>query len=130
MTKDKVIKNTSLVFTIICFFLICIFSLKAPSSVEPSINLNDKLMHCVAYFCFSACLTMYAQFLTEHKKTLLLVCIAISLFLGLSIELIQPHFNRTCDVIDFVADALGTMIGCVAALRFFPHVITTESEER
>lgn len=122
MTKDKILRYTSLALTMICFILICVFSLKSPSAMSKNIGLNDKLLHCVAYFCFSISLTMYAQFLTVHKKTLFLICIAISIVLGLGIEIIQPFFGRTCDVIDLVADTLGTLIGCVAAIRFFPHV--------
>ncbi len=119
MIKEKVIKYTSLVCAVVCFFLIVFLSLKSGTG-KGSFFINDKVAHCFAYFCFSFFVTLYAQFVTEHKKGLFIVCLVLSLSLGLGIEYLQPYFNRSKEMLDFIADFLGSIVGCVAALRVFP----------
>lgn len=83
----------------------------------PIVSLNDKLMHVAIFVPFSL-LWMLAGM---RLQTALIV----GVLLGAVIEGLQYvlPINRSCDIVDLVADSIGTVIGVGLALvwyRLFP----------
>ena len=65
----------------------------------------DKLMHFMMYMGLSCVITFLLTAFTA---------IAISVAYGGVIELVQPFFPpRTCDLLDFIADSAGAIVGFV-----------------
>ena len=78
---------------------------------------GDKLVHLVAFATLSFPLSRTGRF------GLLLVFVSASAFGGV-IELIQPSFNRSADVNDWIADIVGVALGIICGLiyrRLRPH---------
>ena len=71
----------------------------------------DKLVHLAA---FAALVFPLAR---TGRVSLLLVFIGASAFGGL-IELIQPTFNRSTDINDWIADILGVVLGIALGLIY------------
>ena len=83
----------------------------------PAPDGSDKLVHLVAFAALSFPLSRTGRF------GLLPVFVGASIFGGM-IELIQPSFNRSADVNDWIADIVGVAIGIVCGLiyrRLRPH---------
>ena len=83
----------------------------------PAPNGSDKLVHLIAFAALSFPLARTGRF------GLLPVFAGASAFGGL-IELIQPTFNRSADMSDWVADILGVALGMICGLiyrRLRPH---------
>lgn len=72
---------------------------------------SDKLVHFIAFAALAFPLAR------TGRLGLFAVFIGASAFGGL-IELIQPTFNRSADVGDWVADTVGVVIGIGAALLY------------
>ena len=91
-----------------------LWPLEAPA---PAPDGADKLVHFIAFAALAFPLARTGRF------GLIPVLIGASAFGGL-IELIQPTFNRSADVNDWVADTLGVLIGISLGLvyrRFRQH---------
>ena len=83
----------------------------------PAPNGSDKFVHLVTFAALSFPLSRTGRF------GLLPVFLGASAFGGV-IELIQPSFNRTADVNDWVADIVGVAFGIVCGIiyrRLRPH---------
>lgn len=85
-----------------------LWPLEAP---PPAPEGSDKLVHFIAFAALSFPLAR------TGRLGLIAVFIGASAFGGL-IELIQPTFNRSADVGDWVADTVGVVIGIGAALLY------------
>ena len=72
---------------------------------------SDKLVHLIAFAALAFPLARTGRF------GLLPVFIGASAFGGI-IELIQPSFNRSADVNDWVADVVGVIIGIGCGLLY------------
>ena len=72
---------------------------------------SDKLVHFIAFAALAFPLAR------TGRLGLVAVFIGASAFGGL-IELIQPTFNRSADLGDWVADTVGVVIGIGAALFY------------
>jgi membrane associated rhomboid family serine protease len=72
---------------------------------------SDKLVHLTAFAALAFPLAR------TNRISLLLVLIAASAFGGM-IELIQPTFNRSADLNDWIADILGVMLGIFLGLIY------------
>ena len=72
---------------------------------------SDKLVHLVAFAALAFPLARTGRF------GLLPVFIGASAFGG-AIELIQPSFNRSADVNDWVADIVGVILGIGCGLLY------------
>ena len=72
---------------------------------------SDKLVHFIAFAALAFPLASTGRF------GILPVFIGASGFGGL-IELIQPSFNRSGDVNDFVADVIGVILGIACGLLY------------
>ena len=91
-----------------------LWPIKTPPSGPEGI---DKLVHLIAFAALAFPLARTGRFgLTS-------VSIGASAF-GAIIELIQPSFNRSAELNDWVADVIGVAIGIVCGLiyrRLRPH---------
>ena len=86
-------------------------------SPPPTPNGSDKVVHLIAFAALSFPLAR------TGRIGLLPVFVGASAFGGL-IELIQPTFNRSADMNDWVADIMGVVLGIICGLiyrRFRPH---------
>ena len=72
---------------------------------------SDKLVHLVAFAAMSFPLSRTGRF------GLLPVFLGASVFGGL-IEIIQPSFNRSADLNDWIADIIGASIGVVCGCMY------------
>ena len=91
-----------------------LWPLEAPPS---ALDGSDKVLHLIAFAALSFPLAR------TGRIGLLPVFVGASAFGGL-IELIQPSFNRSADVGDWVADILGVTLGIICGLiyrRLRPH---------
>ena len=96
----------------------------------PSIPLfenADKLLHFLMYLGLSCVITFNQR--KSGKKLLLtaFTAVVISSAYGGVLELVQPFFPpRTCDLLDFIADAAGAIVGFVitdiAWIRTHSHI--------
>ena len=91
-----------------------LWPLEAP---PPAPDGSDKVVHLIAFAALSFPLAR------TGRIGLTLVFVGASAFGGL-IELIQPSFNRSADMNDWVADILGVVLGILCGLmyrRLRPH---------
>ena len=85
-----------------------LWPLEAP---PPAPEGSDKLVHLVAFAALAFPLSRTGRF------GLLPVLIGASAFGG-AIELIQPSFNRSADVNDWIADVVGVVMGIGLGLLY------------
>jgi len=85
-----------------------LWPLEAP---PPAPEGSDKLVHFIAFAALAFPLARTGRF------GLLPVFIGASAFGG-AIELIQPSFNRSADVNDWVADVVGVLLGIGLGLLY------------
>ena len=85
-----------------------LWPMEAPPPVPEG---SDKLVHLIAFAALAFPLARTGRF------GLLPVFIGASAFGG-AIELIQPSFNRSADVNDWLADTVGVVIGIGCGLLY------------
>ena len=85
-----------------------LWPLEAP---PPAPEGSDKLVHLIAFAALAFPLARTGRF------GLLPVFVGASAFGG-AIELIQPSFNRSADVNDWVADVVGVILGIGLGLLY------------
>ena len=85
-----------------------LWPLEAP---PPAPEGSDKLVHFIAFAALAFPLARTGRF------GLLPVFIGASAF-GAIIELIQPSFNRSAELSDWVADTLGVLIGICLGVAY------------
>jgi VanZ family protein len=85
-----------------------LWPLEAP---PPAPEGSDKLVHLAAFAALAFPLARTGRF------GLLPVFIGASAFGG-AIELVQPSFNRSADVNDWIADILGVALGMICGLIY------------
>lgn len=89
---------------------------------ETDVFSNDKLMHFLAFGCF----TGITWFFLHHKglrgKKLYLSAFFIGVGTGLSIELLQALLpvNRAAEWFDFLADVAGSAVACLVLYIWNP----------
>ena len=83
-----------------------LWPLEAP---PPAPDGSDKVIHLLAFAALSFPLARTGRF------GLLPVFVGASAFGGM-IELIQPSFNRSADVNDWIADLIGVVVGILCGL--------------
>ncbi|MDB0012155.1 VanZ family protein [Paracoccaceae bacterium] len=88
--------------------VVMLWPLEAP---PPAPEGSDKLVHFIAFAALAFPLARTGRF------GLLPVLIGASAFGG-AIELIQPSFNRSADVNDWVADIVGVILGIGLGLLY------------
>ena len=85
-----------------------LWPLEAPSPVPDG---SDKVIHLIAFAALSFPLSRTGRF------GLFIIFIWASAFGGL-IELIQPSFNRSSDINDWIADIIGVTVGIICGLIY------------
>ena len=97
--------------TIIVTVILTVAMLWPLDTLPPAPGGSDKIVHIVAFAALSFPLARTGRFgLTP-------VFVGASVFGGL-IELIQPSFNRSADMNDWVADILGVVLGVLCSLIY------------
>ena len=97
--------------TIVVTLTLSVAMLWPPEAPPPAPDGSDKLMHLIAFTALAFPLARTGRF------GLLPVFIGASAFGG-AIELIQPSFNRSADINDWVADVVGVVLGIGCGLLY------------
>jgi len=97
-------KYLDIPLTIIVTLILTIAMLWPLEAPPPAPEGSDKLVHLVAFAALAFPLARTGRY------GLLPVFVGASAFGG-AIELIQPSFNRSADVNDWVADMVGVILG-------------------
>lgn len=95
--------------TILYAIAVVVLSL-IPGQDVPMDHVSDKYRHTAAYGIF-AVLVNVSFFKPRVASTL--VTFAVVSLVGLSIEFIQPYFNRSREALDALANAAGAALGCL-----------------
>ena len=104
-------KNLDILFTIIVTLTLTVAMLWPLEAPPPAPEGSDKLVHFVAFAALAFPLSRTGRF------GLLPVFISASAFGGI-IEVIQPSFNRSADINDWVADVVGVALGIGCGLLY------------
>jgi len=104
-------KYLDIPLTIAVTFTLTVAMLWPLEAPPPAPEGSDKLVHFVAFAALAFPLARTGRF------GLLPVFIGASAFGG-AIELIQPSFNRSADVNDWIADVVGVVLGIVFGLLY------------
>jgi hypothetical protein len=104
-------KSLDIPLTLILTLILTIALLWPIEQPLPAPRGTDKLLHLAAFAALAFPLAR------TNRASLLLVLIAAGAFGGL-IELIQPTFNRSADLNDWIADILGVMLGIFLGLIY------------
>ena len=102
-------KYLDILLTIIVALTLTVAMLWPLEAPPPAPVGSDKLVHSIAFAALVLPLASTGRF------GLLSVFIGASVYGG-AIELIQPSFNRSADVNDWVADIIGVVLGIGGAL--------------
>ena len=124
-----------LVYLPLIFYWIILFTLTTlPAQSVPSVGVSDKLEHLLAYFVLS--ILLYLTLLFQKKSVLLknyamLFTLLIVFAYGVLDEVHQLMIpGRSCELLDFLADILGGIIGIIIIkilFRFFKFQESTAS---
>ena len=104
-------KNLDIPLTIIVTLTLTVAMLWPMEAPSPAPEGSDKLVHFVAFAVLAFPLAR------TGRIGLLPVFIGASAFGGI-IELIQPSFNRSADLNDWVADVVGVILGIGCGLLY------------
>ncbi len=124
-TLKKIIKIIGFSLVLICLLLITYLSLKSDIDVPFDFKNVDKVEHFIAYAGFSFSLTLLSLGISKRFSQgatfkSLVICgvlpVLISLLYGVLIEFVQPHFGRSFDVLDMLADFTGALVGAFVCL--------------
>ncbi len=113
------VKNLLLVVAISYTIALIVLSLiNIPDIPDLGSTFDDKILHFVAYFILAIIWITYVKPL-QSKATYNKVLIA-TVALGTLLEVLQLVLNpnRSFDVLDMLANALGAFIGTLIAIRF------------
>ena len=104
-------KNFDILLSIIVTLTLTIAMLWPLEAPPPAPEGSDKLVHLIAFAALAFPLAR------TGRIGLLPVFIGASAFGG-AIELIQPSFNRSADVNDWIADVVGVVLGIGCGLLY------------
>lgn len=120
MKQPEWTHKAGMVATFVVFALILLFSLE-PSTDVPSVSwipFADKGAHFLAYGAFGGSLALWF-FRPEKKGKRFLFALSLVILLGALLELLQPSFGRSKELLDLLADSLGGLMGLGAVALFF-----------
>ena len=104
-------KNLDILLTIVVTLTLTVAMLWPLEAPPPAPEGSDKLLHFIAFAALAFPLAR------TGRIGLLPVFVGASAFGGI-IELIQPSFNRSVDVNDWVADIVGVALGIGCGLLY------------
>ena len=105
--RDLSAKRIDIYATIIIAFAIGLATL-TPVETLPNVSGSDKLYHLISF----SILTLPIAIIRPNAMWIIL-CLSIAF--GGAIELLQPLVNRSCEMADFLADAVGAILGFLVA---------------
>ena len=119
--------------SVIVIAVIFYLSFASPSTFKgiPTFENEDKLVHLFMYGGLTGILMIdfrqYARYFQTTVITFILICLALPVFLGGAVEIIQPAFfpPRTADLMDWFSDVAGVLAGW-----FFMSLITHKAFKR
>jgi VanZ family protein len=100
---------------LLIYWLVILVATHIPQSKLPLKQPHDKLAHFVVFTGLAALLWLA---LPTPKQPLIykaLLVLALVLIYAAIDELTQPWFNRFCSLDDWLADAVGALIGIITA---------------
>lgn len=109
-------------FLIVVWTLIMAWLLLSPGSPEVTryfFQGEDKLAHFGLFMGWSFLLTLRGLYTSLENRLVLLIVVSAALVVGAATEILQgmiPYRSR--DLIDFFADAIGTITGSAVAMVF------------
>ena len=104
-------KNLDILLTIAVLLALTIAMLWPLEAPPPAPDGSDKLVHFIAFAALAFPLAR------TGRLGLLPVFIGASVYGG-AIELIQPSFNRSADINDWIADIVGVVVGIGCGLLY------------
>ena len=104
-------KNFDILLTMIVTLALTVAMLWPLEAPPPAPEGSDKLVHFIAFAALAFPLARTGRF------GLLPVFIGASAFGGV-IELIQPSFNRSADINNWIADIIGVVLGISCGLLY------------
>ena len=104
-------KYLDIPLTLIVTIILTVAMLWPMDQPPPTPEGSDKLVHLAGFAALAFPLAR------TNRISLLLTLMGASAFGGL-IELIQPTFNRSADLNDWIADILGVMLGIALGLIY------------
>ena len=104
-------KHLDILLTLVVTLTLTVAMLWPVDQAPPAPEGSDKLVHFIAFASLAFPLARTGRF------GLLPVFIGASVFGG-AIELIQPSFNRSADVNDWIADIIGVILGMGCGLLY------------
>lgn len=129
--RMAIYKNLSQIAAIICFALICLFSL-LPAKDIPSTSIfpfADKGAHAFAYTGFGLFIfltkasAIFSKNIVDDESDVInwifnpiLHVYMLGLPLGIIIEFIQSKVGRSFDLLDWLADTIGLTFGIIVAI--------------
>lgn len=118
---SRTVRMIAFVLSLICLGVIIYLSLAKDISVPEYIYGKDKGAHFLAYmalgFLFFLCFhnSVHHRIMVSNLMPVL-GAFSLSFLCGYAIELCQPHFGRSFELADLVADALGSLAGALIGL--------------
>ena len=110
-TRRRMRKYLDIHLTIIVTLALTVAMLWPLDQPPPAPEGSDKLVHFIAFAALAFPLARTGRF------DLMPVFIGASAYGGI-IELIQPSFNRSADVNDWIADVVGVVLGIGCSLLY------------
>ncbi len=130
LSIKKSVRTVGVILLTITTFLILLFSFRTVPGISAERFGNDKIAHSLAYtalgFSLFLSLVSLPSFMERRKErkrgdsrlrvltyttgTIVKSLVAGTL-LGLIIEIVQPYFGRTFELLDLAADFLGLVLG-------------------
>ena len=107
--------NTDVVAGFVAVAILCVSLLPPAGSV--GISTSDTFDHVLAYALLGALAT-----LRRGNMRGIGIAVAGAIGFGGAIEIVQPLFERSCEISDFIANSAGCFIGAAGAAlcqRFF-----------
>lgn len=101
--------------TLLAYVALIIFLSLLPGPDLPDTSISDKLQHVIAYTLMSA-LAVIALGLGRSILHAGLLALILSNVVGIGLEFIQPHFGRTFDTADMLANAIGATAGAIVTM--------------
>lgn len=124
------------VYLPLIFYWLLLFTFTTlPSQSVPSVGVNDKIEHLLAYLVLSFLLYLALLFQKKSillKKYALLFTFLIVFFYGVLDEVHQLLIpGRSCELLDFTADIVGGILGIILvkiAMKIFKYGENAASE--
>lgn len=115
----EIVNTIGLVFSPLILFGITVLSFLPLSGVESKaflIPLFDKIAHLLSYTALGG--AMYFAVAKESRNFKKgVVIIILGVLIGFLIEIIQPYFDRSFEILDIVSDFAGLVVGVYLASK-------------